>query len=194
VQASSNVTNSGDMSTPMASAAIPAPGSLTAILTVSLIFCVALTVGFHQLGAYCMEQSIARVDADGFMVIDERLGRFGELFYSVAIFFAAPSGLFGFLLAHNLATKSATDRGSRLDSLGKAFWGILAIACVPIALMCYDALTLLKSANPAAMRDRTWFYELSGIVLPTLAILPFSIRERSRVLRVKALLKQPAAD
>lgn len=140
-----------------------------------------------------MDRGISGVDEEGFMVVDDRMMRIGDLFYFVAIFFAAPSGLLGFILLVNLATKSASDPGARLDSLGIAFWVILAIACIPIVMMAYDVLNAPPGADRDASNDRKWLYLKSGIFLVTLSVVPFGIRLRRRNLRAAALLKQSGA-
>ncbi|MDB5385312.1 MAG: hypothetical protein JWM11_958 [Planctomycetaceae bacterium] len=189
-----NGMNSGDVTTTATTSPESKPGLLTAILIVSLIICVGLTVGFKQLGSHYMDLSISEVDEDGFIVVKDQLFRIGNLFCFVAIFFSAPSGLFGFMLGYNLATKSATDRRLRLESFGKAFWVMLAIACIPIVLMSYDVMTNLQNgANRAAVRDRMWIYLYSGISLVTLSLVPYAL-ERRRFLKVQAVSKKPTAE
>jgi hypothetical protein len=194
VKSGSNATNVVDSSTPATLTSAAKSGSLTVTLSISFGICLALALAFNLLAWNASQRAVLGTDNGEFSIDNNQWMRFADLFGFVGIFLTVPMGLLFVLLVYSIASKAATFPSPRLDSLGKAFWMILAASCVPIVIMSYDILAMRDGASVPALHNRMWLYLLSGIFLVLLSFVSFARLERRRILSVLALSKETAVE
>jgi hypothetical protein len=194
VTTDSNVTNSEDMSIVTTTSLPSKPNSLTVILSVSFGLCLVLTIGSFVLMWVAGDLAISKIADADFPVALDRWMRFVDLFGFVGAFLTVPLIFLFLLLMYSIASNAANSKVPRLDSLGTAFWAILAVACVPMLLMSYDIFSTHDSASVPALHTRMFLYLLSSIFLATLSLMSFARRERRRILSVLALSKETVME